>query len=151
MAQMIEILAREMVVDLETAPDTFTPIEAVESITVNPGKTDADTGHFDAAGWARHIVAERSLELTLNVVYQEDEDTGDRPPGQQALQELAQKIGYQSLGVFRIYGPNGKGLKFKASASAPPIAGGGRNEAGTYSVTITVSDAPEPVTVTPGP
>lgn len=151
MAEMIEILAREMVVDLETAPDTFTKIEAVESITVTPGKVDADTGHFDAAGWARHIVAERSLELTLNIVYQEDEDTGDRPPGQQALQDLANEIGYQSLGTFRIYGPNGKGIKFKASANVPPIAGGGRNDAGTYSATITMSGKPEPVTVTPTP
>lgn len=151
MAQMIEILAREMVVELETEPDKWTEIEAVRTITPTPSKTNADTGHFQAAGWDRHIVAARGLSFSLEIVYQEDEDTGARPEGQAALDELSRKVGYQSLGTFRVYGPNGKGIKFRASVDVPPIAGGGLNDAGTYTATLDMSDAPEAITVTPGP
>lgn len=138
MAQ-VEILARELKVEIQTSGSTWQEIEAIQTIGHTPTKTDADTGHFQAAGRARHIVAERGDEFTLECVYMVDPDTGEIPPGHQALRDLGAKIGYESIGTFRITGPGGSGIEFKASANVGQPSGG-RNEAATFSVTLTVTD-----------
>lgn len=138
MAQ-VEILARELKVEIQTGSSTWQEIEAIQTIGHTPTKTDADTGHFQAAGRARHIVAERGDEFTLECVYMVDPDTGEIPPGHQALRDLGAKIGYESIGTFRITGPGGSGIEFKASANVGQPSGG-RNEAATFSVTLTVTD-----------
>jgi len=136
----VEILARELAVKIEdpAMPGTFIDIEGIQSISHNPTKTDADTGHFRAAGRARHIVAERGDEFTLECVYLVDKVTGTIPPGHQALRDLATKIGSDSLGKFQILDPSGRGIEFMASANVGQPAGG-RNDVATFSVTLTVS------------
>jgi len=139
----VEILARELKVEIKDGDD-WLEIEGVTTINHTPTKTDADTGHFGAAGRARHIVAERGDEFTLTCVYLVDPDTGEIPPGHRALRDLGKKIGYQSLGEFRIIGLGGYGIQFRASANVGQ-PGGGRNDAGTFDVTLTVTDDITPV------
>jgi len=133
----VEILARELKVEI-MGDNSWLEIEGVTNINHTPTKTDADTGHFGAAGRARHIVAERGDEFTLTCVYLVDPDTGEIPPGHKALRDLGKKIGYQSLGEFRITGPGGYGIQFRASANVGQ-PGGGRNDPGTFDVTLTVT------------
>ncbi len=144
----VEILARELKVEIETGEETWQEIEGVQTIGHTPSKTDADTGHFQAAGRARHIVAERGDEFSLECTYLVDPDTGAIPAGHQALRDLGAKIGYESIGTFRITGPGGTGIQFDASANVGQPAGG-RNDAASFSVTLTVTDAITQVPATP--
>ena len=143
MAQ-VEILAREMKFEIEVSA-AWKEIMNIDSVTHNPTKTDADTGSFSAAGRARHIVAERGDEFTLTIKYVIDDVTGEEAEGNEALRELATKIGHDSIGKFRYTNPNGDGIEFSGSANVGQ-PGGGRNDPGTYSVTITVSGDITPVT-----
>src|SRR5690606_14235678 len=133
----VEILARELKVEIRDG-NNWLEIEGVTTINHTPTKTDSDTGHFGAAGRARHIVAERGDEFTFTCVYLVDPDTGEIPPGHKALRDLGKKIGYESIGEFRITGPGGDGIQFKASANVGKPSGG-RNDAATFNVTLTVT------------
>src|SRR5690606_19437263 len=143
----VEILARDLKVEIQTGASSWQEIEGITTIGHTPTKTDADTGHFGAAGRARHIVAERGDEFTFECIYLVDPDTGEIPPGHQALRELAAKISYESIGRFRITGPGG-GIEFDASANVGQPSGG-RNEAATFCVTLTVTGDITPVPPTP--
>lgn len=143
----VEILAREHDVLIKDNGDWLL-IEGVDTIGHTPTKNDADTGHFGAAGRARHIVAERGDEFTMTIKTLIDPETGQESPGNMALRALAKKIGHESLGEFRIVNKFGYGIEFKASASVG-IPSGGRNDTATYDATLTVSDdiidvVPEP-------
>src|SRR5690625_3365876 len=140
----VEILARDLVVEIQDN-SSWIEIEAIQTIGHTPTKTDADTGHFQAAGRARHIVAERGDEFTLECVYLVDPDTGAIPEGHQALRDLGAKIGYNSIGRFRITGPGGGGVEFDASATVGQPSGGS-NDATTFSTTLTVTGEETPVT-----
>src|SRR5690606_8411679 len=113
---LVEILARELKVEIRDG-NSWLEIEGITTIGHTPTKTDADTGHCGAAGRARHIVAERGDEFTFTCVYLLDPDTGEIPPGHKALRDLGTKIGYESIGEFRITGPGGYGIQFRASAN----------------------------------
>lgn len=139
----VEILAREMLFKIKVN-GAFEEIENIDSVTHNPTKTDADTGSFSAAGRARHIVAERGDEFTLTIKYVIDDVTGKEPDGNEALRELATKIGHESIGEFQYVNKMGDGIQFAGSAVVA-MPGGGRNDPGTYSVTITVSGDITPV------
>lgn len=115
-------------------------VNGLNSLTHSPSSSDADTTSFDSEGRSEHMKAERGDSWTLAGFYLEDVATGDRDPGQAAVEALAQLIGPSSLGVFKITSPGGNTITFSASAEVT-LHGGGNNDAAAWQATIVVSGA----------
>lgn len=138
-----KILARDYVFELnigsEQVPD-WVEIKGVTSWSHSPAKGEADTTSFDENGRQSHLPASRGDEFTLNGFVLEDESTGDRDPGQAAVEQWADEIGPSGLKQFRITSPSGFMRSFLASATVT-AGGGGNDDASTWEVTIKTSGA----------
>jgi len=143
-----KVLARDATFEIndgtEAVPD-WLEIKGVTSLTFNPTKNDADTTDFDSEGVLEHLPASRGLAFTMGGFRLEDRDTGDRDPGQAAVEAYDALVGPDGLASFRITTPAGDVYAFSASVSVTPH-GGGNDDPASWSVTITRSG---PTTYTP--
>ena len=153
-----KILARNWTFEVNTAPTgprVYVEINGINSFSFDPEKTDADTTTFDSEGYMEHIVASRTATLTLDGLYYEDTTTGARDPGQQAVDELSQKLSQESVEWFRITTPFGARKEIQASVVVSGI-GGGNDDPSTWSVELTVTgrfnlDVVNPTSITSSP
>ena len=83
---------------------------------------------------------ERGLEFTIAGHHLEDALTGDRDPGQAAVETLARAVGLAAMGRFRVTSPGGNVDSFLASAEVT-TAGGGHNDPAAWSAKLTISGA----------
>jgi hypothetical protein len=132
-----KVLAREWVVSINTgtyvAP-VWKEIKGLNTLTFSSGKNDADTTDFNSEGYEEHIVASRNAELSIEGLYMEDPSDGTRDPGQEAVEALAELMGNDSLGDFKLISPGGAGKRFYASAEIGDV-GGGNDDATSWSAT----------------
>jgi len=136
---MPKVLARKFLVEVQDPLNSeWVPIKGLETIGFSGSKEDADTTDFESDGFTEHVVASRSYEVSLEGFWVEDPTTGERDPGQEIVESLAEKVGEESLGTFRITSPGGKVRTFKASASVEGPSGG-KSEMAKWSATLTVS------------
>lgn len=133
-----KVLARGWKLEIAGTDDTFTQIKGLASISFSNGKNDTDTTDFDSEGVQEHIVASRSQEISAEGFYLVDKKTGNRDEGQEAVETLAEQIGPESIGQFKITSPAGKAKLFNASANIGDV-GGGNDDATSWGVTLTVS------------
>lgn len=113
----------------------------LNTFTFSNSKEDAETTDFCSDGYAEHMVASRGLEITAEGFYLEDPTTGDRSAGQLAIEELAEKVGNDSLGDFKLVSPAGSGRRFYSSVMVGDV-GGGNDDPTTWGFTLTVSGKP---------
>ena len=138
-----KFLARDLTIEINTGSVGFpvwTAIKGLNTLTHAPSSTDAETTDFDSNGAAEHMKAERGETWTLAGFSLEDVTTGNRDPGQQAVESLALAVGLTSLGQFRITSPGGNTATFMASAEVTR-AGGGNNDPATWQAVVRVSGA----------
>jgi hypothetical protein len=135
-----KFLARDLTIEIASAGSGggYVEIHGLNTLTHSPSSSDAETTDFDSDGRAEHMKAERGDTWTLAGFTLEDVLTGDRDPGQAAVEALAQEVGLDSLGAFRITSPGGNTLDFQASAEVT-LAGGGNNDAAAWQCVIRVS------------
>lgn len=140
----VKVLARQY--KLEIMGDTdYVVVNGLNTLTFSSEKEDADTTGFDDNGRTSHIVASRGNSLTAEGFQMIDTATGEKDEGQNLIEQLADKIGYESLGEFRLTDPGGNLKEFMASANLSD-QGGGVNDPSTWGAELTVSGA---ITVTP--
>lgn len=146
-------LAREAFASLEilTATDpaeTFTEIGGIETLTPSFQSTDADTSDYDSDGWTEHLVAERTeqIQISGHMAYT-DVDTGERDPGQQAVEELARKTGLDSVGKIVLNLLGGGSIEWDVTATLGN-QGGPRGSGAQWGVTFTSTGAPTIVPAT---
>lgn len=113
-------------------------VGGTNSLTFSGGKTDAETTTFDSAGWAEHIVAERTRSIGVEGFFLEDPANGDRNAGQEAMETLASAVGADSIDEFVLTSPGGTTYSFDGSVEIGDI-GGGNNDPTSWSATITVT------------
>lgn len=145
-------LARDLTIDISTAPgvdtiegttdDTWTPILGLNTLTHAPSTNRADAGGFDSAGRARHLVTERGDTWTLAGHALEDVTTGDRDPGQAAIEAAGKLTGPAAMRYFRITSPGGNAQIFHGSVELTH-PGGGHNDIATWGTTIEVDGSPQ--------
>ena len=136
-----KFLARDLSIAIQvggSAGNTFLDIKGLNSLSHSPTSTDADTTDFDSEGHSEHMKAERGDSWTLAGFTLEDVLTGERDPGQLAVEDLAKLTGPESLGTFRITSPGGNTATFEASAETT-LAGGGNNDAASWQAVVRVS------------
>lgn len=140
-----KVLARGWKLEVEdpTMTGTWIQVKGLKTFTFSESKEDADTTDFDSGGWAEHMVAQRAKEIGVEAHYLEDKQTGDRDPGQEAVEVYAAKVGEDSLGKFRITSPGGTARTFYASAVVGE-RGGGINDPSNWNCTLTISGPEQP-------
>lgn len=144
-------LARDLTIAISTGPgvdtidgtadDTWTAINGLNTLTHSPSTTRADTSSFDSAGRDEHLPASRGESWSLSGFSLEDVATGDRDPGQVAVEDLGKLVGPDGLGWFKITSPGGNTIIFQASAEVT-IHGGGHNDAAAWGAELQVTGEP---------
>lgn len=144
-------LAREHELEVNTgttaAPD-WTVVRGWTSLSPSSETERTDDTHAHSGGWAQHKVSQRGVSFSIDLQVLRNAE-GVMDPGQQALRDLGELVGGESLGEFRYYHkPSGEGFQFPASVDIA-WPGGGTNDNATASGTLQVDGKPTPVTVTP--
>jgi hypothetical protein len=145
MAATTKIPARDWTFELNTGTTgspTWVAVGGLNSWGHSPKANDADTTTFDDAGRMSHMKASRGDEFTLSGLYKEDVDTGERDPGQEAVEAWANVIGVAATKEFRITSPGGTAKKFQSSATVT-IGGGGNDDATKWEAALVVDGAIE--------
>lgn len=124
-----------------TADDTWTNIGGLNSLTHAPSTSRADTSSFDSNGRDEHLVASRGETWTLAGFALEDVATGDRDPGQEAVEALGKLVGPAGMGFFKITSPGGSTIIFQGSVETT-LMGGGHNDAAAWQAVLTVNGEP---------
>jgi hypothetical protein len=144
-----KILARDFVFELSTdGGTTWLPIGGIETWSPSSDITRTDDTDFDSDGWAEHKVVARGRSLTLEGFYKEDPSGAsgtplgaDQDPGQAALIDLSDAIGYASVQDFRITSPGGNKTEGKVSADVT-FGGGDKNGNASFSAQLTWQGQP---------
>jgi hypothetical protein len=144
----VKVLARNWGLYLEepATVGTFQRIGGIESFTLGFGSEDTDTTDFDTEGYSTHIVSGRSNEIKIEGSFIEDVTTGDRDAGQTLAEDLATKIGHESIGKFRLKAPSGKVTEFSVSATMTD-QGGGLKDKTKWGATLKVSGKPSQIAI----
>lgn len=139
---LTKFLARDLVIEIldPASGGDYTEIKGLETLSHSPSSTKADTTDFEGGGRKSHLVAERGDEWTLSGFKLEDVATGEGDPGQVLVEELGEKISFESLGQFRITSPGGNQIEFQASAEVTK-PGGGHNDPAAWGAKLEVSGA----------
>jgi hypothetical protein len=135
-----EIPAQDFEFDLNTGTvgvPVWVPVVGINNLAHAPTTNRADTRHFGDGGRLKHWVASRGDTFTLTGLRQEDHDTGDRDPGQEAVEVWANQMGPDSIKQFRITTPGGNTLAFNASAEVTRF-GGGNDDPSAWTVVVEV-------------
>lgn len=111
--------------DYEASSDAeWTAIGGLTSLSFGSDSTEADTTSFDEAGRESYLVVKRGNTLTLEGKYLEDEETGARDAGQQAVEASADQIGPSAMRYYRVTSPGGTERVFMSSAKLSELGGG---------------------------
>ena len=143
----VEVLARNWdleVVDPDETEETFVEVGGLDTFTFSGDVNNADTTTFEDGGWETHMAASRSRGLSMDGKYQVDPETGERNRGQEIIEELATKMGQESLGSFRLTDPGGNSKEFDATANIGD-QGGGNDDPTSWGAELDVSGEPEDV------
>lgn len=143
---VVKVLARDWTLWLNQTGTYATPVWTnitcgLNTFTFSNSKNDADTTDFCNDGYMDHIVASRSLELTGEGFYMEDEITGDRDLGQEYMEALNTAMGNSAKGDFKLVSPGGSGRRFYASVNVGDT-GGGNDDPTSWGFTLTIAGKP---------
>jgi hypothetical protein len=148
MAKM-KILARNWAIEVNTGTEeipAWTKVGGINTFTLSNDKEDSDTTDFDSEGYAEHMVAGRSNEISFEGFYLEDPLDGSRDVGQEYIETMSEKVGPEAMGKMRITPPSGKNGKIYTGSFGTGDVGGGNNDPTSWGATLTVSGKPEKVT-----
>lgn len=125
------------------SPD-WTEIGGLTGITYNPSSNNVDTRDFDSGPWQESLVTSRGATWSLTGHRKNDPDTGERDPGQAAVEALQTEVGEAANGHFQYVLPEGDTFEFTAHANVTPF-GGGLDAVTTWNAELTMTG---PLTVT---
>jgi hypothetical protein len=135
----VKVLARGWKAEIQNPGNSqYVEIKGLNSLTFDSEKNDADTTDFDSQGNNEHLVASRGKSLSVEGFYLEDQTTKARDAGQLLVEALADGMGEDSLGNFRLTSPAGTVRYFVASANVTGI-GGGNDDPTAWSAELAVS------------
>jgi len=136
-----KVLARHFKLEINIgteATPSWLKVNGLETLTFSSTKTDVETDDFDSAGLDEHMVVGRGRSMGIEGYYLVDLDTGDRDPGQEAVETAAELIGEDSLAQFKLTYPGGAVKTFYASVNLKDMGGAKKAKAG-WGADLTVS------------
>ena len=142
----VKVLARNWQIFIETATaGTWQKIGGIESFTLSSDSETTDNTDFDSEGYDESFVSGRSNEITLEGKYVVDVETKERDLGQAAVEELATKIGHESVGALRLVSPAKEITEYGVHATLGD-KGGAKKDTTSWGATMGVSGKPKAIT-----
>lgn len=111
-----------------------TVIKGIENFGISRNTTRADTTDFESEGSEENRVIRRGKTITLNGHYLEDEATGDRDPGQEALEGATEEVGTAAEKSITMVSPGGTEFAFQATVEVG--TDGDKNDVTKFSYTL---------------
>lgn len=118
-----KFLARDLTVQVAISA-VYTHVGGVETITHAPSVVVADSTDFDSNGWAEHIATQRGATWTLAGFFLEDESSGARDPGQEALLAASRLTGAAAVVSIKLTFPGSGTVTYNATADFTGPHGG---------------------------
>lgn len=148
------INARDIIVEVEDdTPDTWLPIERLNSVTFNPAESEetADVTDYDSDGAAESEIMQRGASMELEGLALQDATTGALPVGRARVEEMAgeDKLASDSLGRIRFRYPASTTWRIWTCTFSLGEQGGGTNDKVSWGATITKSGKTTSAAVTP--
>lgn len=140
---MAKIDARGWIFQVQTGPTAWAEIAGVNTFELDPdanAETTDDTDFKSGGAYEGHV-AQRGATCKVEGTYEVSEaDDTVRDPGQEAVDELADKVGRESLGGFRYrHESSPEWIKWTRAFVNPGAVGGGNNDNTSWSATFTRS------------
>lgn len=135
-----KILAKNFPIYINTGAEgapTWTQIKGINSVTRAPSTTTVDGRDYDSGTRLEPMVVNRGDTFTASGFRMQDESTGTRDAGQQAVEDSSKLTGQSAREQYQIQGPGGTTITFKANAEVNDL-GGGADDLATWSATLTV-------------
>lgn len=133
-----KFLARDLTIEVETAPDVWTAIGGLNTLTHSPSTERADTTGFDENGRPTHLVAQRGDSWALAGFAMEDVVTGAKDAGQEYIEASAREMATAAEEEYRITDPGGNRIRFTATAEVT-LHGGGHNDAAAWACNLEIT------------
>lgn len=126
-----KVLSRDFDISVNTGTEespTWTPILGLDEdgITWAESSREVDFMDADDGGFAKPLPFGRGYTVTLKGARIEDADTGERDPGQAAVEAVMDEMGPDALLEYKIESPAASGaeaITFHASATVTPFGG----------------------------
>lgn len=126
-----KVLSRDFDISVNTGTEespTWTPILGLDEdgITWAESSREVDFMDADDGGFAKPLPFGRGYTVTLKGARIEDADTGERDPGQAAVEAVMDEMGPDALLEYKIESPAASGaeaITFQASATVTPFGG----------------------------
>lgn len=126
-----KVLSRDFDISVNTGTEespTWTPILGLDEDGITWAESGREVDFMDAddGGFAKPVPIGRGYTVTLKGARIEDADTGERDPGQAAVEAVMDAMGPEALLGYQIASPAASGaevLEFKAWATVTPFGG----------------------------
>ena len=126
-----KVLSRDFEISVNTGTDetpSWVKIAGLDEdgITISESTRDVDFMDADDGGFAKPVPIGRGYTVTLKGARIEDAETGERDPGQAAVEAVMDAVGPDALLSYKIESPAASGaeaLQFKAWATVTPFGG----------------------------
>lgn len=151
---MVKVNARDFIVQVADVDGlSWIDVANLNSLTLNPAENEemVDTTTFDSGGTYETEVMQRGASFSLEGYQTKDGTTGVKDPGQKRCEELAQLIGYDSLGQMRFRSVMDTSWTVWTATFSVGEQGGGTNDKSTWSCAVTRSGPATTTTVVAGP
>ena len=126
-----KVLSRDFDISVNTGTEespTWTPILGLDEDGITWAESGREVDFMDAddGGFAKPLPFGRGYTVTLKGARIEDADTGERDPGQAAVEAVMDAMGPEALLEYKIESPAASGaeaITFQASATVTPFGG----------------------------
>lgn len=133
---------------IKTGESTWTVIDGIDTVGLDPTSKDADTTMFSNAGWTSSMVVSRGMTVKLSGKAVWDQTTHAKDAGQAAVEAAGTELGADAEAQFRIALPGGKAIEFTADVKqVSPFTSAGAEDVAKWEASLTVTAAPTIVTV----
>lgn len=139
----IKYNARDVEFEIEDPdnPDTWVAIGGINTFSKSHAEEVTDTTTYASQGQAESQKMQIGKSLTLEGFRLKDPDTGALDPGQSLVEELAERLGQNSLGGFRFAAPGDTTWEKWTAHVNLGDQGGGNNDKTGWSAVFTRSGA----------
>ena len=126
-----KVLSRDFDISVNTGTSgspQWTPIAGLDEDGIAWSESGREVDFMDAddGGFAKPVPIGRGYTVTLKGARIEDADTGERDPGQAAVEAVMDEMGPNALLEYKIESPAASGaeaITFQASATVTPFGG----------------------------
>lgn len=125
-----------------SATPVYIEVKGLDTITPNISGDRIETPDFQSGAWKSYLKVQQGMEITIDGYYLVDESTGDRDPGQAAMDAIGRLTGQEAFADFRLTCAGGSTIEFQGLFAPGSFGGGSVNESARWGGVVTINGEP---------